>query len=183
MEHCRIIFCPESNLANEGVRITRDLRGARPHNVHVLREDTDGKEGVRMTDALKKEMWYEMRRALNEHRVRFHPLLVVAGCGTKTVQQMRADDNTPEGLRQMLIKQLKAYRRQLIYKKNDPGALPTEKFTGKIGGAADDHSIVAQLLFIAHSIYEKKRDFYQTQKAIYEEGESVAPPPVPAFSR
>lgn len=161
LEHSKIIFCPESNLGAEGVRLTDDLRRARVRNTVVLREH-GGAEGFQTNDKNKKEMWIAMSAALNEHRVRFHPRFAVAN---------RAQGHNQESMREMLIKELRTYRRQLKYSSTDPHKLPKELFTGKIGGGCDDHAIVCQLLYICRNIYNQKASEYRKAEPIYVPGD------------
>jgi len=157
----RVIFCPESNLGGEGVRLTNDLARAKVTNVHVLLEH-GGAEGFQTSEPAKKQMWISMSSALNEHRVRFHPNMVCANTG---------QDHTPSGMRDMFIKELLAYRRRLVYSTSDPYKLPKELFTGKIGGGCDDHAIVGQLLYISREIYRQKWAFYRSKPPIYKKGD------------
>ena len=160
----RVIFAPESNLGAEGVRLTDDLRRARLHNTYVLREH-GGQEGFITNEKNKKQMWISMSSALNEHRVRFHPNMVCANL---------RQGHTPGSMREMFVKELLNYKRRLVYSQSDPYKLPKELFTGKIGGACDDHAIVGQLLYISREIYRQKLSFYRGQQPIYSQGDEQA---------
>ena len=162
--HSRVVFCPESNLGAEGVRITEDLRRSRVQNTYVLREHS-GQEGFQTDERAKKKMWISVNAALDEHRIRFHPHMICAN----TIQ-----GHTPASMRALVVAELKNYKRRLVYNNNDPHKLPKELFTGKIGGAKDDHAIVTQLLYVSREIYRQKWAFYRSQPPIYTAGEEYA---------
>jgi len=164
LDNARVIFCPESNLGGEGVRLTDDLRRARLRNTYVLREH-GGQEGFQTTETAKKQMWISVSAALNEHRIRFHPNMVCANT---------RQGHTPGSMRELIVKELLNYKRQLKYSASDPYKLPKELFTGKIGGACDDHSIVLQLLYVCREIYRQKWSYYRSQPPIYEQGDEQA---------
>lgn len=163
LQTARVVFCPEANLGGEGQRLTDDLRRARLKNAYVLLEH-GGEEGFITSDKTKKQMQVAFSAAMLEHRIRFHRDMVVAN-----IRQ----GHTPGSMRKMLIEELLNYKRQLVYKNGDPYALPGERFTGKIGGACDDHSIAIQLLYICRKVYESKWAFYRNRPPIYIPGDEA----------
>lgn len=155
----KIVFCPESNLAWEGKRIAGDLARKRIPNVFVLKEDKN-RVGVRTTDVLKKEMVVSFNRLLIENRVRFHPRMI---CTSITEQE----NLTPDKMRDMLIKQLGQYTRELRINKKDPSKPPTEVFSGKMAGP-DDHCIALQLSYKAVEFWFANINHYRHAAPLWE---------------
>lgn len=152
----KVVFIPECNLGSEGDRLTADLCRAHAQNVYVMREDKK-QCGIRMTNTLKKRMWSSFGNALIQRSVRWHPLMVTSN-----------EEQTPKDNRQLVIDELRAYTRKLVYKKNDRYAQPTELYTGKAVGGCDDHAIAIQLVYEGRNIYEEKAAFYSKQRPICE---------------
>lgn len=169
-ESARIVFCPESNLGAEGMRLTADLARVHLHNAIVLHEGKNHEEGFLTTDVTKKQMAVAFQRALLDRSVFFHPQLVTAN----SVQ-----GHTPVSMRRLVVDELLAYRRVLEYSQSDPDKLPREKYTGKVGGNCDDHAIAIQLLMACREVYDRKRQFYEQQPMIYTPGDEHAVAPNP----
>lgn len=162
LQTARIVFCPESNLASEGKRITADLARAGVDECYVLREDVRGNEGVRTTEHLKKDMWISFNRLLNERQVRWHPHLACVGSPLNDEMNERYD---AQKMRAMVIDELLAYQ-HIIEPNKDPDKPPHEKFSGKLSGC-DDHCIAVQLCYKAVEIWLNNQDFYSNLKPIF----------------
>lgn len=154
----KVVFAPETNLGGEAERLVADLRRAHAPNIYTLHEDKK-KPGIRTTNLLKKQMWIDFKLALGDRRVRFHPYMAVGN-----------PKHDAEGMRSMLISELRTYTRKLEYSKSNPYQLPAEIFTGKVAGGQDDHAIVVQLLHISRKMYEAKAEFYRQQGPIWTPG-------------
>jgi hypothetical protein len=162
LETARIVFCPESNLASEGKRITADLARAGVAECYVLREDVRGNEGVRTTEHLKKDMWISFNQLLNDRRVRWHPRLACVGLPTNDEMNERYD---AQKMRTMVIDELLAYQ-HIVEPNKDPDKPPREKFSGKLSGC-DDHCIAVQLCYKAVEIWLNNQDFYKNLRPIF----------------
>lgn len=154
LETSRVVIAPEANYAMEGKRLAIALADAHVESVYCLREDVRGNEGIRMTEELKKEMVISFNALLMGHHVRWHPFMVSLG-------------SEPEAQRKGLTDELARYQRQLVYNENDPVALPKERFHGKVGGAADDRAIAAQLLQKSREFWQAKPDFYNNLRPLW----------------
>ena len=154
LETSRVVIAPEANYAMEGKRIAMDVARARVEGVYCLREDVRGNEGIRMTEALKKEMVLSFNALLMGHHVRWHPFMVALGSGA-------------EEQRKGLVDELARYQRQLIYNERDPAALPKERFHGKIGGAPDDRAIAVQLVQKSREFWLAKPEFYSNLRPLW----------------
>ncbi len=161
-ETARIVFCPESNLASEGKRITKDLRDARVENLFCLREDTQNGEGIRTTNALKKEMWIMMNSLLNRRGVRWHKRMACVGNVSSDEDEKLYDASS---MRKLVIDELASYQRKLE-PSSDRDKMPTEIFTGKMTGP-DDHGIAVQICLKSIDVWKSNQDFYGQCKPIY----------------
>lgn len=155
----KIVFCPESNYAFEGRRIASDLARKRIPNVFVLSEDKN-RIGVRTSDVLKKEMAVKFNRLLNERRVRFHPRMI---CTSIT----ESENLTPDKMRDMLIKQLGQYTRELRPNRTDPSKPDKEIYSGKAAGP-DDHCIAIQLCYKAVEFWFSNINHYKNAAPLWE---------------
>ena len=66
LEFSSTVFCPESNLGLEGIRIAQDLARAHLERCYVLMEDKRGSEGIRMTEELKKELYMTFQALMTQ---------------------------------------------------------------------------------------------------------------------
>jgi len=160
LEGARIVFCPESNLAHEGKRIAQDLARERVREVYCLMEDVKGNEGVRTTEALKKEMVISFGALLRQHRVRWHPKMAC-------VSRSEHENYSPESMRKLIIDELAAYQREIKPNKTNPNAPPREIFSGKLSGC-DDHCIAIQLCHKAVEFWHANQDFYRRLRPLYD---------------
>lgn len=152
---------PESNYAWESQRYALDIIDKRVPNVYLMDED-EKQQGVRTSNPGKKMMAVLFNRALNAHAIKFHPLMVSLSGKSKQSE------------REELIKQIGLYRRKKIQKKGDSSEYdkPTEIYTGKIGGNADDLAVMAQLNYVSHNIYfAKYEEKYKNQRALCPDAE------------
>lgn len=158
LELADVVFCPESNYANEGKRIAVQLAQAQIDRVYCLREDTRGNEGIRVTEDLKAEMVVSFNALIMGRHVRFHPYTVSVSSG---------ESKSSEGMRKRLIDEIARYQRQIIPNERDPCALPKIRHTGKIGGATDDLCITIQLLQKAKEFWFAKSAFYNNLRPLW----------------
>lgn len=144
LSQAKIILVPESNYAWESQRYALDIIGAGVPGIYLMDED-EKQQGFRTSNKSKKMMAMLFNVVLNAHCVKFHPLAVSVS-------------STRQKMRDLLIKQLGAYKRKITAKKGEGSefAKPTETYTGKIGGHADDQAVMVQLNYIAHNIYTRK---------------------------
>lgn len=154
------MFCPESNLGLEGIRIAQDLARAHLERCYVLMEDKRGSEGIRMTEELKKELYMTFQALMTQRRIAWHPMMICCG----------DDGETPESMRKMLIDELFAYQRRLKHDEANPDKPPREFFSGKYTGKGDDLCIAAQLCFKGAEFWNSKPDFYNNLKPIFGRG-------------
>ena len=152
------MFCPESNLANEGKRLTQDLIRLQVPNCYVIREDVRGNEGFRMTEDFKASMFISSNSIITHRRVLFHRLMASVSEDEKL---------NAEAMRHMIIDQLMAYQRMLVYNDSDPYSHPKVRYTGKIGSACDDHCIAFQVCYKAMEMWHSRPEIYSRMKPIW----------------
>jgi hypothetical protein len=164
LEGSRIVFCPESNLAFEGKRIVQDLARERALNVYCIREDKK-QEGIRMTEALKKEMAISMGALLLQRKIRFHRQMVCVSNGPND-----RETHTPSSMRKLIIDQLNSYQRELVPSKTNIYLPPKERYSGKRSGC-DDHAIALQICWKSKERWDCNKEFYSRMKPIYDDSD------------
>jgi hypothetical protein len=167
LEGSRIVFCAESNLAFEGKRIAQDLARERVKHVYCLHEDKQD-EGIRTTEALKKEMAISMGALLLQQKLRFHRQMVCISNSPEEHEQ-----HTPASMRKLIIDQLNAYSRELEPSKSNIYLPPKERYSGKRSGA-DDHAIALQINWKAKERWDCNKAFYSRLRPLFDDSTVLA---------
>jgi hypothetical protein len=144
----RIVVCPENNLAWEASWLATAIEERKWSHVCVMRED-DFKWGVRTTNSLKKFLARSYGELLDRHRVRFADTFITVS---------HAEE--PHVLREDIMRQHYNYCRIIQTSGVDPHRAPVEKYGGKQGYGFDDHTLCAQLDYLAYLKFKRSPKQY-----------------------
>lgn len=155
-----IIIVPESNSGFDSQVYCLALQKSEITRVFVMDEDTKH-VGIRSTNSSKKRMAILMSLALQNHMVKFHPLMVCTD-----------EESTSEDMRNLIIQQLGDFKCKVKMQKargeDDGDPRWTEIYSGKFGGRKDDHAMGMMINYIGHVIYVQKYDeIYRDKLPLY----------------